>query len=200
MHVAQMQSIVVTMDSIETSTLTDEELLAQSLERPSLFEALMMRYQKEFTSRINALVRNKDETEDIVQDTFIRIYRFAPKYNRDNGSFKSWAITILMNVARTKFAKGARNREVFAELTDEHFESLKDPVDSHNDYMDKVEVERVLGKLDADDAALLSAAYIEGLPYAIIAAQEGVSEGAIKARVHRAKLAARNALEGERVL
>jgi RNA polymerase sigma factor (sigma-70 family) len=174
--------------------LSDEELLAHSLKSPSAFEALMIRYQREFVSRAMVVVKVKDDAEDVVQETFIRIYRFAPKYNTENGTFRAWSITILMNVARTHYQKVAKARGTFVKLEDEHYVSLADPHSAHNDYLDAEEVKRVLSKVDADTAEILTLAYIEALPYEEIAELKQTSVGAIKARVHRAKIAVRNAL------
>lgn len=189
------QAIVGGMDVRELNTLSDEELLQHSLEAPSSFEVLMLRYQREFLNRAQAVVKSRDEAEDIVQETFVRVYRFAPKYKRENGSFKSWSLTILMNVARTKYQRNAKERGTFAHLEDEHYVSLADPRNEHEEYLDREEVMRVLGKVDEDTARLLTMAYIDDLPYQEIAEKEGTTVGAIKARVHRAKASVRAALE-----
>ena len=52
----------------------------------------------------------------------------------------------------------------------------------------------MLSKVDDETARILTLAYIDDLPYQEIAEKEGTTVGAIKARVHRAKIAVRNAL------
>lgn len=185
---------------VDLQTLTDEELLTRSLSAPSAFEVLMLRYQREFLTRAQAVVKTRDDAEDIVQETFVRIYRFAPKFSEKSGTFRAWSVTILMNVARTRYQKVAKERGVFAKLEDDHFVSLPEMGRSeHDEYLDKEEVRQVLGKVDAGTAELLTLAYIEGLPYEEIAQRKGTSAGAIKARVHRAKLTVRNVLASKGV-
>lgn len=180
----------------DLTTLTDEELLKRSLTMPSAFETLMARHQREFIARAQAVVKSRDDAEDIVQETFVRIYRFAPKFTEENGTFRAWSVTILMNVARTRYQKVAKERGVFAKLEDEHFVSLAEVGRSQHDaYLDTEEVKRVLARVDAETAEILTLAYLEGLPYEQIAELKGTSVGAIKARVHRAKLMVRNALD-----
>lgn len=184
------------MAVIDLSTLTDEELLKRSLSVPSAFETLMIRYQREFIARAQAVVKSRDDAEDVVQETFVRIYRFGPKFSEANGTFRAWSVTILMNVARTRYQKVAKERGVFAKLEDDHFVSLAEVGRSQHDaYLDTEEVKRVLGKVDAETAEILTLAYLEGLPYEEIAELKQTSVGAIKARVHRAKLSVRNALD-----
>lgn len=176
-------------------TLTDEELLRESLRNPDAFEHLMIRHQREFLSRAQAVVKSRDEAEDVVQETFVRMYRFAPKFSESSGTFRAWSITILMNVARTKYQKAAKERGTFVHLEDEHYASLPDTNRTdHEIYLDTEDVKRVLAKVDADTAEILSLAYLEGLPYEEIASLKSISVGAVKARVHRAKIAVRNAL------
>jgi RNA polymerase sigma-70 factor, ECF subfamily len=179
---------------IDLASQSDEELLKLSLTSPKAFEILMTRYQREYIMRAQAVVKSRDDAEDVVQEAFVRVYRFAPKYKPENGSFKAWSITILMNVARTRYQKVAKERGTFAKLEDEHYVSLADPHSAHDDYLDAEEVKRVLGKVDADTAEILTLAYLDGLPYEQIAEQKQISVGAVKARVHRAKLAVRNAM------
>ncbi len=173
---------------------TDEDLLALSLEHPGAFGALLTRYQREFLARAQAVVKNRDEAEDIVQETFVRVYRFAPKFSSENGTFKSWSLTILMNVARTRYQKKAKERGTFAQLEDAHYESLAAP-DAHADFLDQDEVARALALVDEATAEILTLAYLKGLPYEQIAEQLGTTVGAVKARVHRAKAAVRSAFD-----
>ena len=190
---APANAIVVGMTTDELTALTDEALLAESLGSPSAFEVLMLRYQREFLNRAHAVVKTRDEAEDVVQETFVRIYRFAPKFSSKNGTFRAWSLTILMNVARTRYQKQAKERGTFAKLEDAHYESLAAP-DEHDEFLNKDEVVSVLAYVDDETAEILTLAYIEDMPYQEIAERKGTSVGAIKARVHRAKAAVRNSL------
>src|SRR3989344_4136990 len=99
----QIALVLWGMDHVyDLTALSDEELLARS-------------------------VKSRDEAEDVVQEAFIRIYRFAPKFDGESGTFRAWAVTILMNVARTRYQKQATARGRFAPLTPEHYESLAAP-------------------------------------------------------------------------
>ena len=105
-----------------------------------------------------------------------------------------------MNVARTRYQKVAKERGVFAKLEDDHFVSLAEVGRSqHEAYLDTEEVRRVLSRVDAETAEILTLAYLEGLPYEQIAELKDTSVGAIKARVHRAKLTVRNVLASDGV-
>ncbi len=182
----------------DLTQLTDEELLAHSLGAPHAFEALIERHQKSFFRRAVAVLKDKDEAEDVVQETLIRIYRFAPNFKGESGTFKSWSITILMNVARTKYKKKTTQWARVASLSQEHYESL--PMASNKDAIEAKDIiQRALVCVPEDVAHILTLAFIEGLPYREIAEREGVSVGAIKTRIHRAKKVLKNIVGDIRV-
>lgn len=170
----------------DLGTLSDEALLRYSLESPSAFEFLVIRYQKTFFERASHITRNRDEAEDVVQDAFVRIYRFAPRFDEKAGTFRSWAMTILMNVARTKYRKKTLEHARVAPLSPEHYESLAAP--SSEDARNAKDIlERAFPFLPADARTILKLAFIDDLPYREIAEREHTSVGAVKTRVHRAK-------------
>lgn len=176
-------------------SMSDEALLAQSLSTPSAFEVLVARYQSQFLSRVQGIVGSRDAAEDVVQEAFIRVYRFAPRFKGESGSFRAWSLTILMNVARTHYRKVARGRESFAELTAEHYESLADhsiyEKEGHQEYAKEV-IEKGLANAPEGVAEILKLAFIDDLPYAQIAEKLGTSVPAVKTRVHRAKAVLRD--------
>lgn len=170
----------------DLTALTDEELLERSLKVPSAFEVLVARYQKKFLERAMFVVKNRDDAEDIVQDAFVRMYRFASRFNGEAGNFQAWAMTILMNVARTRYQKRAKEWLRTAPLTPDHYESLAEPSDQDATLAKDV-VERLLTRVPDDVARLMRLAFLEGLAYKEIATKEGMSEAAVKTRIHRAK-------------
>jgi RNA polymerase sigma-70 factor (ECF subfamily) len=170
----------------DLNALTDEELLRRSTKAPSAFEVLVTRYQRHFLERAGYVVKSRDEAEDVVQDTFVRIYRFAPRFDGETGTFRAWAMTILMNVARTRYQKQATQRGRLAPLTPDHYESLAAP-STKDAALAKDTIERAMAGAPEDVALILKLAYIDELPYEQIAEQLAVTVGAVKTRVHRAK-------------
>jgi len=170
----------------DLNTLGDEQLLAYSLKSPGAFELLVIRYHKQFLERALYIVKSRDDAEDVVQDTFIRVYRFAPRFDGAKGTFKSWAMTILMNVARTRYQKKAKERGRIAPLSSEHYESL--PAHSEKEAAQAKDIiERAFTLVPHDVVRILKLAFVERMPYRDIAKQEHTTEGAVKIRIHRAK-------------
>lgn len=177
-----------------TSSLSDEAVLALSAKDPGAFSVLLDRYQAQFLSRAQMVVRDRDRAEDIVQDTFVRIYRFAPHFDPKAGNFRSWALTILMNVARTHYQKNAREKGYTVALDPEHYESLADPSEGKEGdgaYAKEI-IDKALAQAPEDVKQVLVLAFIEGLPHKDIGDKLGLSAAAVKTRVHRAKAVLRS--------
>lgn len=179
----------------EFASLTDEELLAESIRNPAAFESLLGRYQSQFLSRAQSVVGTRDAAEDVVQEAFIRIYRFAPRFRNEHGTFRSWALTILMNVARTNYRKAVTERSHSVVLDPEYYESLADTSAStkegDEEYAREIII-KALPQAPQDVQRILRLAYLDDLPYKDIAEQEGLSVAAVKTRVHRAKAVLRD--------
>ena len=65
---------------------------------PGAFEVLVQRYQDRLVGILFHLVGNREEAEDLSQDTFLRIYK-ARKGYRPRAKFSTWLFTIANNLA-----------------------------------------------------------------------------------------------------
>ena len=168
---------------------SDEEILVMSQAKPYLFGILLDRYQDAFLRKAISVLGNKEDAEDIVQEAFTKIYRYADKFQvQDGASFKSWGYKILLYTAFTRYQKMKKHKgavfnpdpewyEVMADTKTQQFEK-----EENKDYIDSV-----LSRLPEHLGRVLKLHFIEGRPQEEIAKMEGVSVGAIKTRVHRAK-------------
>ncbi len=167
---------------------SDEELLALSLAHPSIFAELVKKYEAPFLRKALSIVRSPEEAEDIVQVTFTKIYMYAPKFKKVEGAqFSSWAYRILINTALTHYQKRKRIGQGKTDMDPEVYESLPDKEDVNEQWTLTDEIASVLVRMPESFARALTQHFIEGKPHSVVASEEGVSEGAIKTRVHRAK-------------
>jgi len=174
----------------ELETASDEEVLAYSLEHPSSFEVLLDRYEGAFLRKARSIVGTQENAEDVVQEVFVKIYRNAEKFKYVEGaSFKSWAYKILMNTSFTHYKKIKNNRDRTVVLEDDVYENIADEKMNSEDMLTKDYVYSILKQMPENLAKVLKMHVIDGLPQGEIAEKEGVSVGAIKTRVHRAKQA-----------
>lgn len=178
--------------------LPDEELLFRSTGQPWLFAVLLDRYEAAFMRRAVAIVRDERDAEEIVQDTFTKIYVHAASFRPQEGAkFSSWAYRILLNTCYTYYVRRRKNGERFTALDPEFETFVADKSQSPDRAIERDAIERVLARIPSHFAAVLRLHYLERWPQEDIAKQSGEAVGTVKARIHRAKAAFRKAATPE---
>lgn len=175
-----------------SSQLSDEDILRMSNAEPWRFSVLLDRYQDAFMRKALGIIHNPEDAEEIVQDTFTKIYLHGSSFSPvDGAKFSSWAYRILMNTAFTAYQKrikqGARFQNIDPEF--EQFVADKSASTSNREVEDGVE--RILSRLPGHFASVLRLHYIERWSHQDIATETGEAVGTVKARIHRAKAAFR---------
>jgi RNA polymerase sigma-70 factor (ECF subfamily) len=174
------------------SEYSDVELLALARTKPWLFATLVGRYKDPFLRRAERIIHNPADAEEIVQDTFTKIYLHSDSFVIQEGAqFSSWAYRILLNTAFTYYKKRVKEGKRFS-ILDPEFEALvADQSTSVSQRESEDSVARVLAALPSHFAQVLRLHYLERWSHQAIADETGDSVGAIKVRIHRAKAAYR---------
>ena len=128
------------------------------------------------------MLHDADEAEDVVQETFVRLYRAMPRYE-ERQRFESWLFQILGNCCRT--ANTASQRRVARTLSDDEL-LARVPAE-----------ESALAALPEHNREIFLLHYVEGLSYEEIETMTGVGQSALKMRVKRASDALRARLSPE---
>ncbi len=168
---------------------SDEDILAASLRQPSLFALLVRKYEAPFLRKAQSIINDEEEATDIVQEAFTKIYLNAGKFKKQEGAqFSSWGYRILINTALTHYQKRKRRGQHTVALEDEIWQLIPDKSLSDFERLKLTdEVASVLSRMPQPLARALNAFFLEGKSQEEIAKEEGLSVGAIKTRVHRAK-------------
>jgi RNA polymerase sigma factor (sigma-70 family) len=174
--------------------VTDEAVLLSSMERPALFGVLVDRYQASFLRVANRIVRERTEAEDVVQDAFVKIYRHAKNFQKgEDRKFSSWAYKIVVNTAITHYHKQKRREWQMPDpetgidpTADEARVQFKEAVLARET---EELVRAVLETMPEDLKKLLTAYYLEDKSYETIAKHEGITTGALKMKLFRARRA-----------
>jgi RNA polymerase sigma-70 factor, ECF subfamily len=174
----------------EARDMSDEEVLLLSVQHPGFFALLVQKYEEPFLRKALRIVGGREEAEDVVQEAFVKIYLNAAKFKKQEGaSFSSWGYRIVVNTALTHYQKQKRagtnnvplDEEIWALIPDKNLRQFE-----KKELTDMVA--SVLTRMPPLLARALTAFFIEGKPQEEMAIEAGVSVGAIKTRVHRAKI------------
>jgi len=167
---------------------SDEEVLRGSKTNPELFAILVARYEDAFMRKARTILFTKEDAEEVVQDTFTRIYVYADRYQPQEGaSFSSWAYAILTRLAFTRYQKLRKHRARNQELDPETYERIGEEDGFLEDLSVRSEVLVALSKIPEAASKVLRLQFIEGKSQEEIADLDGSTVSAVKTRVHRAK-------------
>lgn len=154
------------------------------------FGKLVDEYSARIFTHLYRLVGNREEAEDLAQESFLRAYRFLARYDRSK-PFRNWLYTIATNVAMNAL-RARRRRGWSVSLDAESTEGLiaADTKDARQHLAHREQETRVadaVGRLPAQSASLVHLHYHEGMSIREAADIVGVSEGAAKVALHRAR-------------
>ena len=176
------------LDQVQISEQSDEDVLKAAIATPSLFGILVDRYQEPLLRAAFGIVRQKEEAEDIVQESFTKIYFHAGNFEKqEQASFKSWAYRIVINNAISHYRKIKRTRERQVPLDPEIYENLAGKENFQDTQDSRILATQLLETIPADLRHAVEMYYLEGKPYKVIAAEENLPLSTLKMRLFRAK-------------
>ena len=162
------------------------------------FGRIVVAHQDRIFAYLGRMGLDSAMAEDVAQETFLRVWRHAGKYNFRLGSLTTWILTIARNLALTKLSLPGRRAET--PVSSETLEIAGDaplPDEQLVTLQRQRQLHAALACLSAADRSLLASSYIEELDLAAIARVEGCSRGAAKVRLHRARQRLRQILEAD---
>jgi RNA polymerase sigma-70 factor (ECF subfamily) len=162
------------------------------------FTAIVEAYHARCVRFARAMLCNPDEAEDMVQETFVRLYRALPRYE-ERQRFESWLFQILGNCCRTANTAFQRqsSRTTHDDEAVERMASSDDPA-AQFDHEWSEAVRRALAEVPEYNREIFLLHYVEGFSYEEVERMTGVKQSALKMRVKRASDQLRTRLSEER--
>jgi RNA polymerase sigma factor (sigma-70 family) len=149
------------------------------------FKKLLQEYQKPLYNHIRTIVLNHDDTDDVLQNTFVKVFQYLNKFKGESRLF-SWMYRIATNEALTFLNQKAKINGVSSEtLQNKTIDNLKADV-----YFDgneiQIKLQRAIVSLPEKQQLVFKMKYFEELKYEEISEILGTSVGALKASYHHA--------------
>lgn len=174
----------------------DRELVQQAQTGDShAFGMLMRRYTPSLTRFLRRFMRNSDDVEDVIQETFIRAYLAINRFRSDS-TFSTWIVRIGINAAKDGLALRQRQGLQLASLGDEDDDSktlieAQPDLDTPESRLETKEamalLEAALATLPEEQRMSFELRELEGLSYEEIASQMHCPVGTVRSRIHRAR-------------
>lgn len=187
------------MEASKVSTLhqmSDEDVMEQ-LQNGAVqaFDIIVHRFKDRLHNFLYRYTHNHEDCEDLVQETFLRVYRSRHSYQRI-AKLSTWIYTIALNLAKTMYKKKQRMK-LFSIHADE-----SDPDDREFEITDTSilqdeqlhqknsvkELEKALLELNDDFREVIVLRDIQQLSYEEIADITGTAMGTVKSRINRGRV------------
>lgn len=182
---------------MDQSAGADPDLLRRLAEGDETALSIVFdRHAKAVTRYAWALAPTRQDVEEIVQDTFVTVWRRAGEITLADSSLLPWLLVTCRYLALNSARKSARAHA--DALPDEGSTDLAALARGHRDAQEAREqlrwVLEEIERLEPTDRRVCELCLVEGMPYAEAAGVLGISVGAVKQRVSRSRLRLRKAV------
>jgi len=177
--------------------LSDAELVARFIEGESFrFNELAQRYSPRLLNFIYRLIGDRERAEDLVQETFIRVYRHINRFDQEK-KFSTWVYTIASNLAKNELRNRTRNPLIYFQTLIKEWENDRRPLEFADKsyrpddlfrkrYLREL-VDRAVEQLPEHHKIVFILRETEGKSYEEIAEITRCSLGTVKSRLNRAR-------------
>ncbi|GGW66779.1 RNA polymerase sigma-70 factor (ECF subfamily) [Winogradskyella epiphytica] len=157
--------------------------LQDSKSKDEAFKELLQLYKERLYWHIRKIVINHDDADDVLQNTFIKVYRGIDKFKGESKLF-SWLYRIATNESYTHLRKNANRLQI----TDEEHQNkainnLTADVYFEGDAI-QLKLQKAIATLPQKQQLVFNMRYFDDLKYKDMAEILETSEGALKASYH----------------
>jgi RNA polymerase sigma-70 factor, ECF subfamily len=178
-------------------SIAEEELVSLLKNKDQKgFNILYNNYSGALFGVINKIVQSNDDANDLLQDTFLKIWRNIDNYDASKGSIFTW----MMNIARNLSIDRVRSAD-FRDSSQNI--SMEDNViyQIDNEYqvvqdIDAIGLQKVVEKLRPEYKQLIDLVYYKGYTQAEVSEEYGIPLGTVKTRIKAAVGSLRAMLSG----
>ena len=178
----------------------DERALVRRAQQGDVpaYEQLLAKHQQRVFAVVGGILRRREDVEDVAQQVFVKAY-FSLKRFDLRSAFGTWLYKIAVNECWDYLRKKKVRRLVYeSDLSEEQTRQVaaasEQPLGAqriHEDASTRTEqrelIQRLLGELDEQDAAMLVMKEVEGFSVEEIGEMLGINVNTVKVRLFRAR-------------
>ena len=181
----------------QLSELSDSDVVQAFLDGDQRgFEELVQRYDSRLLNFVYRTVGDRERSQDLVQETFVRVYRHLGRFDQSK-KFSTWIYTIASNLAKNELRNRSRNPLVFFQALKKNWDADHRPLEwedtqyKPDDLFRKRHlrrrVEEAVSQLPEHHRIVFVLRELGGKTYEEIADITGCNLGTVKSRLNRAR-------------
>ena len=164
--------------------MTDETVLIEQLinvqTREKAFRELISLYKERLYWHVRKIVISHDDADDVLQNTFIKIYKNIGKFKQESKLF-SWMYRIATNEAITFINKRNKERKVdISEVQEQIVSTLESDIYFSGEEIQEI-LQKAIASLPQKQQLVFNMKYFDNIKYTQISEILGTSVGALKA-------------------
>lgn len=167
-------------------TLSEEELIQALRNREKIAaEALYDMYSASLYGVIFRIVNETSLAEDILQETFVKIWSSFGGYSAEKGRLFTWMVNIARNLSIDK----VRSKDFRNQNKNQDIENTVNLIDEQNNTVYKPEllgVKDLVQTLRPEQRSILELVYFKGYTHVEVAEELGIPLGTVKTRLRMA--------------
>ena len=169
---------------------TDEEVIDRVMAgEKELYELIMRRYNQRLYRVVRSILRDDDETEDVMQDAYVRAYEHLAQFER-RALFSTWLTRIAVHEALARLRK--RNRQQQIDTDKDEGEIFVNPASDDPEHATsrtqlREMLEAAVLSLPEQYRTVLMLRDVEEMSTAETAAALNLTEENVKVRLHRGR-------------
>ncbi|WP_317124803.1 RNA polymerase sigma factor [Aureibaculum luteum] len=169
--------------------ITDQECILKILDGDTQkYAVLVNRYKNFVYTLVLRMVKNKEDAEEVSQDTFIKAYKSLHKFKGES-KFSTWIYSIAYHTCLDNLKKTKRKQKTITinEYTEHQIKSLDNVLDTMEREEKKLAIQNCMQLLPSEDSFLLTLYYFEDLTIDEIAKIVHLKSNNIKVKLFRSR-------------
>ena len=151
--------------------------------KDAAFKELLKLYKERLYWHIRNIVKSHDDADDVLQNTFIKVYRSIDKFKGESKLY-SWLYRIATNEAISLINKNAKQLQVSnEEVQNLAINNLESDVYFEGDEI-QLKLQKAIATLPEKQQLVFNMKYFQDIKYKDISEILETSEGALKASYH----------------
>lgn len=179
----------------ESATYTEQELVTRLQQKDQqAFSYLYDNYAAALNAVVYRMVEDKELSEDILQEAFVKIWNNFTSYDKTKGRLFTWMLNLTRNLTiDTLRSKGYKKQSKIS--GDENSVSNLQDNNSGIEKFDTLGLKKQLSTLKADQRLIIDMAYFNGFTQDEISKELGIPLGTVKTKMRTAILELRKFIQ-----